>query len=210
MAATIDFAGLPTKTSITSITTAVTNVSISATGGKGEAWVFNTNSPTGNDTDLGAPFDRIGTTAIESYRPGNVLIIQDSRATVPNDFAGGGILSIVFGEKVTLESLNVFDMNAGSIIKLFDETGLLRTVSLGNSEDVSCGSGCRRNRYEHLVFTDARVTSFELHLAGSGAIGDIQFSAVPIPAAVWLFGSALLGLAGVGYRRQGARVEGLA
>lgn len=30
----------------------------------------------------------------------------------------------------------------------------------------------------------------------------VTFSAVPIPAAVWLFGSAVIGMAGVGYRRK--------
>ncbi len=33
------------------------------------------------------------------------------------------------------------------------------------------------------------------HVTGFGAV-------VPIPAAVWLFGSALVGIAGLGYRRQ--------
>ena len=33
------------------------------------------------------------------------------------------------------------------------------------------------------------------HVTGFGTV-------VPIPAAVWLFGSALLGFAGLGYRRQ--------
>lgn len=32
--------------------------------------------------------------------------------------------------------------------------------------------------------------------------GDLQFTAVPVPAAVWLFGSALVGLVGVGRRRK--------
>ena len=32
--------------------------------------------------------------------------------------------------------------------------------------------------------------------------GSVSMSAVPIPAAAWLFGSALLGMVGIGYRRR--------
>ncbi|WP_200821172.1 VPLPA-CTERM sorting domain-containing protein [Oceanicoccus sp. KOV_DT_Chl] len=46
-----------------------------------------------------------------------------------------------------------------------------------------------------------------LTLTGSSSIsllaglGDVQISAVPVPASAWLFGSALLGLAGIGRKR---------
>lgn len=42
--------------------------------------------------------------------------------------------------------------------------------------------------------TDGTTAEYS-HWTGFGAV-------VPIPAAVWLFGSALLGIAGIGYRRQ--------
>lgn len=40
--------------------------------------------------------------------------------------------------------------------------------------------------------------------AGVWAAGDITLTAVPVPAAAWLFGSALMGLAGVARRRKAA------
>ena len=48
-----------------------------------------------------------------------------------------------------------------------------------------------------VAFKNAAGTSSEeySHVTGFGAV-------VPIPAAAWLFGSALLGIAGIGYRRQ--------
>lgn len=37
---------------------------------------------------------------------------------------------------------------------------------------------------------------------GDGSVQDYIVAVVPLPAAVWLFGSALLGMVGVGYRRR--------
>ena len=35
-----------------------------------------------------------------------------------------------------------------------------------------------------------------------GYIDDVKLTAVPVPAAAYLFGSALLGMMGIGYRRN--------
>lgn len=54
--------------------------------------------------------------------------------------------------------------------------------------------------------SDKGVFLSALHVQGIGASADGSgwVGAVPIPAAVWLFGSALVGLAGLGYRRKQA------
>ena len=39
---------------------------------------------------------------------------------------------------------------------------------------------------------------------GAGLSHVTQYNAVPLPAAAWLFGSAVLGMAGIGYRRKQA------
>jgi hypothetical protein len=44
------------------------------------------------------------------------------------------------------------------------------------------------------------VKKMELYFTKSGAVDDI--TVVPIPAAPWLFGSALLGVIGIGSRRR--------
>ena len=54
--------------------------------------------------------------------------------------------------------------------------------------------------------TFAAIGSTDLRLIYSAANGNpevLDVTAVPLPAAVWLFGSAILGLLGVGYKRRG-------
>lgn len=50
-------------------------------------------------------------------------------------------------------------------------------------------------------------TANSLGLAGGGYDGDLNLSAVPIPAAAWLFGSALLGVVGVGRSRKASSAK---
>lgn len=54
--------------------------------------------------------------------------------------------------------------------------------------------------YTHLYFG----TEVDLSIADLDAyrIKELTVTAVPIPAAAWLFGSALVGMAGIGYRRS--------
>lgn len=193
---TIDFESVGVNP-VTRIDTTVTGVDISATGGIGEAWVYDTTRSSGNDPDLTGPFTEV--TSGNSYAPGNVLIVQENRRGGPDDAAGGGSLTFDFDDAVLLQSLNVFDINDNSSITLFEVSGGTQTISLANSEETGL-----INHYEHLTFNNVAITGFTLDLSASGAISDIEFSAVPIPPAVWLFGSALLGLAGVGYRRTAA------
>ena len=82
-------------------------------------------------------------------------------------------------------------------------------IDMGQGADavVSCGATCEVGDTYTLDYT-AVVPSggfagvnYQLHLQGTvGA----AVSAVPVPAAVWLFGSGLLGLAGVARRRKAA------
>ncbi len=52
-------------------------------------------------------------------------------------------------------------------------------------------------------FSSACITPGSANISGSGNCS-VSVSPVPIPAALWLFGSGLLGLAGVGRRKQAA------
>ena len=45
------------------------------------------------------------------------------------------------------------------------------------------------------------VKRIELKLGGSGAIDNIAYSVIPLPSAVWLFGSGLVGLAALARRK---------
>lgn len=178
--------------------------SITATGGFNQARAFNTaNDSTTNsgnistDPDLIAAFSEIN--GGPSLSPGNVLIIQESNKTQPDDNANGGTLTFEFAGPVTVLSMNAFDVKGGTVrfFKSASSTAFL-TVNLGNSDTNNTPTN---NKYEALAFTGAAgVSKMEVTLTDSGAIDDI--TVVPIPAAVWLFGSALLGAIGIGSRRR--------
>ena len=188
----IDFEGFSNGATVTS--SGIIS-SITASGGFNQARIFNTaaSNNAGNvatDPDLIAPFSEIGGGQVLS--PGNVLIIQDN--------ANGGTLTFMFAGPITVLSMNVFDADGGTV-KFFGSGGQIgTTVNLGNSDDTANGAG---NWYEALTFGAtgvANVTKMELYFTKSGAVDDI--TVVPLPAAAWLFGSALLGVIGIGSRRR--------
>ena len=80
--------------------------------------------------------------------------------------------------------------------------GSLALVAVGQATAKVIGfNDPTNNKYEALVFTGAAgVPEMEVTLTDSGAIDDI--TVVPIPAAAWLFGSALLGAIAIGSRRR--------
>lgn len=162
------------------------------------AVVFDTNNITGGDTDLRAPFFR----GDEALSPGNVLIIQENgpcsatACDVPDDegarAAGKFILEFVV--PVILESIDFFDIeepeSMGSI-QLFDNQGAL----LPDMFAVPDTGG--NNTWDSVVFNVVGVKRVEILMGGSGAIDNIAFSVIPVPAAAWLFSSSFLLLAGL-------------
>jgi hypothetical protein len=203
-AATIDFEGLGLAVG-TSITNQVPGVTISASGGIGEAWLFDTGSPTGGDGDLGAPFSEID--GGPTISPGNVLIVQENDDGIPDDLAGsGGMLNFVFDVATTLFSIDFFDMEEDTTIQLFSDSFVTQIGGDFLTDDSDTGNSTP-NKYEHLVFNGADgvsgVKSIRIDLEGSGAIDNITHRmSVPEPATLWLFGSAFAGFAGLGYRRR--------
>ena len=86
--------------------------------------------------------------------------------------------------------------NAGST-NLYGQGPDTENIGLGSLEDLYAvtGNGSAQNPVQsYILGTNLTLTS----------AGTLEVGTVPLPAAVWLFGSGLLGLIGVGRRRAGA------
>lgn len=203
LAANIDFEAFPAGTNITN---QIPGVSISATGGIDQAWIFDTDNFTGGDSDLEAPFTEINGGPMLS--PGKVLIIQENNGGEPDDLAAsGGIFDILFDVATTLFSIDFFDMEQNTIIQLFSDSFSTQIGGNFSTGDSDTADNSTANEYEHLVFNAAAgvagVKSIRITMAGSGAIDNISHRvSVPLPAMLWLFGTALAGFAGLSYYRR--------
>jgi len=214
-AATIDF-NSPTHNSgdhITLVNFGFGSADVSAVGGIDEAWIFDTNTtyassnPAFGDPDLLSNFSTTDGT-ITGHNAGNVLIIQESDAShggntnnTPDDNVGG-TLTFEFNAPVVLKKMDVMDMDAGdAIISLFDISG--NRIKKSATEDswlnltnADTGNGTTPNLFETITFSGiagiSGVKTLEIVFNNSsGAIDNIEVSAVPLPAAAPLFASVL-------------------
>jgi len=200
-AATIDFESFNNGDNVTSVGYGFGTMNVTGvTGGIGQAWAYDSNvqSPTNGDPDLDGPVfvDNGG----NQKSLGNILIIQEDNGDNrrPDDNGRGGTISLDFTSTVKLVSIDVVDMPLGSFtISLFDslDNSLGIFNNLENTETTGNQNGL--NMFETLYFGDlSGVSRMDLSLRHSGAIDNIVVSNVPLPAAAWLFGSALIGFAG--------------
>jgi len=180
-----------------------------SSGSPDVAVVFDTGNPTGGDFDLEAPFFTNNPDIPNEYNPNNILIIQENgtcNATCanPDDDANGGIIKFEFSSPVTINSIDVFDVEENESSGTFElyvfamgmDDELLGTFSI----PVTGGD----NTWDRVTFDGlTNVGTFGVMLAGSGAIDRLDFTVVPVPPAVLLFGSALALLAGVRRRISG-------
>ncbi|MEM6375633.1 MAG: Hint domain-containing protein [Pseudomonadota bacterium] len=120
----LDFDALAAGTVITDAF-ADQGVHISATGGSGQAMIFDTARPTGGDIDLGAS------------NLGKVLIIsEDGDSTDPDDNARGGTITFDFDAPSLVNRLTFIDIEGGATVRFFDEHGdLIQTVSVPGTPD---------------------------------------------------------------------------
>jgi len=187
---------------------------VNASTGPDVAVIFDTASPTGGDTDLGGPFGTNDSNLSNNYDPGHVLIIHEnnncnsSTCDDPDDEGSrnAGTFFFDFASAITLDSIDFFDIETvegtNNEIKLFDKDD---NEILPNMFFVPDTGG--DNMWGQLLFGVDGVKRIELNMGGSGAIDNITFTAaempqVPAPAAVWLFGSGLIGLVGFARRKK--------
>ncbi len=209
-AALLDFEGFAAGTiiddeySALGVTISVTNVG----GGPDLGVIFDTANPTGGDDDLAGPFMPAPGSGLDILDPGNVLIIQENddcdglTCTEPDDEGSraAGSIYIDFGGLVTLESIDFFDIQMSEAgpgeenrITLFDANG----IALGLDFFTPDTGG--DNRWDQVLFNVSGVSAVQINMGGSGAIDNIAYSPVPVPAAFVLFAGAL---AGLGFTRR--------
>lgn len=177
---------------------------VSVTGGINEAWIYDTTPPVGADPDLEAPFydaaNRPNLTG--GLNPGNALIIQENRRR-PDDNARGGVMTFEFFNPVDVDNLTLLDASRGNVtISAFDINDLL----IGTNTNLFDGdTNGAPNFYEVVSLSYLGVSRLELDFTNvSGAVDNIEISAVPLPAAFWLFGSAIAAFGFVARREHTA------
>ncbi|MEM9497521.1 MAG: Hint domain-containing protein [Pseudomonadota bacterium] len=155
MVTCIDFNDLPPGTVVDDEFAAL-GLQISATGGSGQAMIFDTANPTGGDTDLAT--DNLG----------NALIIsEDGDSSDPDDNAGGGTLAFEFANTAAIRSLTFLDIEGGATVRFFDLSGAQITeVSVPGTPD-----GGQRVQ----EFDVPSVFRMEVVLPNSGALDQLVF-----------------------------------
>jgi len=129
-------------------------LTISATGGSGDAMIFDSQNPTGGDGDLETQVAQLG----------NVLIVsEDGDSSDPDDVVGGTI-TFDFDNPSTIFDLKFIDTEEGGTVTLTLADGSTQTFDV--PELVNGGVG-------QLVMNVENVVSMEVALDGSGAIDDL-------------------------------------
>ncbi|MEO1657094.1 MAG: hypothetical protein AAFR65_05185 [Pseudomonadota bacterium] len=205
----VDFSGLgPAGTQINALPGGVT-VSVVSPGNPDQAILFDTNNPTGGDTDLASDFAPVGSTseADETEDLGFVLIIaedlvlQDGTDIVadPDDKAAGGTFVFDFSLPTTFEAITLADTKPGVLFEGFEvgnNTGIADFSFTYMGDLDNDGS---LNFFDDLTFAGwTNLASLEITLPDSGAIDNFTYTAVPVPGALPLMmgGAALLTAAG--------------
>lgn len=184
------------------------DVSISAINlshGPDVAVIFDTTdlNPAGGDFDLVGPFDSNNPILEDNFNSGNVLIIQERNdcnfttgfCATPDDEGSrpGGEFEFLFSTDIILETIDFFDIeleedngNPNSEIHLYDSDG--DEIHMGVFFVPNTGGD---NLWNQLHFDSVSgVRRIVIELNGSGAIDNLTYQVVPLPAAAWLFGSA--------------------
>jgi hypothetical protein len=199
-AAILDFESFVAGQAVNSVTfsdgttatvTTVSNRS-AASGGTNQAGVFDTNNPTGNDTDLAGPF--ASGSGGPDLSPGNILIIlgPDNGLGLPDDDMQGGSITFDFDRPVDLLSFNYFDTESTT-------NGLVVTSNNGDNSGVLFVGD---NMYDTFTANFLGVTSLTFTLGGSGGIDGLEIAPIPVPASLPLFAAALVMFGVVSRRRR--------
>ncbi|WP_299549464.1 VPLPA-CTERM sorting domain-containing protein [uncultured Tateyamaria sp.] len=166
---------------------------VTAIGGIAQAVVFDTargTVSTGNDPDLTSPFTNAEDSS-DRRGFGNALIVQENATGGPDDVVGGSLI-FNFDALWSFASLFLLDAEVGTSATLFNGSDEVMSFTLNSGNESETGSNPRNNEFTLLGFAGAVGDTLRIDFAGSGALGEFEVSAVPLPA-----GLSLL-LAGLG------------
>ena len=183
-------------------------LTVDSNGGYDTGMIFDSAHPTGEDPDLETPsWANKGNAQNESL--GNVLIIsEDGNSNDPDDEARGGSILFDFSSSYGIDSFgfHVVDIDDSSAytVDLYDGSTWKNGLDLQGS-NLEFGDNSI-NKIDPYLASQQGLSPFRqvrINLGGSGAIDNVTFGAAPVPepATMILFGSGLIGLAGIG-RRQ--------
>jgi len=132
---------------------------------------------------------------------GDLTITISADSTLASDFAAGFTLWSGWGDAGTGNKHQAWNFDANNP----DSLSVTGTTYLGHASTTVSGGTAT------LTYSNIAAGQYSLFIGGNGSdntnqfyTADISVSAVPVPAAAWLMGSAILGLAGM--RRKTATV----
>lgn len=161
-----------------------------------DAVVINTNVAQPQDPDLESPFsDANG--VLPSRNFGNALIVQEPGSVLGDDQAApGGQLVFTFDRAVDLDSIVILDAEEGGQVRITGVpggAGLLTGIPSGVSGD---------NEFQFLTTPNGQgLNAFTVLFNGSGAVGELDISVVPVPLPASLPLLAF-GLGAIGFMRK--------
>jgi len=125
---------------------------------------------------------------------GDLTITISADSTLESDFAAGFTLWSGWGDTGTGNKHQAWNFDANNPASL----GVTGTTYLGHASTTVSGGTAT------LIYSNIAAGQYSLFIGGNGSdntnqfyTADISVSAVPVPAAAWLMGSAVLGLAGM-------------
>ena len=185
------------------------------------AVVFDSRLNPTSDSDLQDPFTSNNPNLPGPFRPGNILIIQENSAGCgdgicdnPDDEGSRfsnkatGIISFQFNQAIQLLSLDFFDVETAedgrtpnNRIRLFDTNNVEVLANTYYTPDTGGDNLWDQVLFDVSLHSELRnIGRVDVYLAGSGAIDNLKYNVVPVPAAFWLFGTALIGF--IGFSRR--------